>query len=108
MLEKTTEAKGGVVPGEFYRTGRWWRRVDDKGDCAQRPSARQRKGTLVAKPHRQDLATAREALMDPATARTGPARQPGSSWRLDQGACPTVGPCSSASIQRNLGLCRSL
>ena len=48
-----------------------WRRVDDKGDCAQRPSARQRKGTLVAKPHHPGPAAAYVALMGPATARAG-------------------------------------
>jgi hypothetical protein len=29
LLDKIIEAKGGVVPDEFYRTGRRWRRVDD-------------------------------------------------------------------------------
>ena len=31
VLDKTIKAKGGVVPDELYRTGRRWRRVDDKG-----------------------------------------------------------------------------
>jgi hypothetical protein len=33
VLDKIIEAKGGVVPDEYHRTGRRWRRVDDKGDC---------------------------------------------------------------------------
>jgi hypothetical protein len=39
-----------VVPDEFYRTGRRWRRVDGKGDCTRKPGVRQRNGTLAAKP----------------------------------------------------------
>ena len=71
VLGKIIEAKGGVVPGEFYRTGRRWRRVDDKGDCTRKPGVRQRKGTLAAKPYYPDLEAAYKALIDPATARTG-------------------------------------
>ena len=47
MLGKITEARGGVVPDEFYRTGRRWRRVDSEGDCTRKPSVRQRKATLA-------------------------------------------------------------
>jgi len=71
VLDKIIEAKGGVVPDEFYRTGRRWRRVDDKGDCTRKPGVRQRKGTLAAKPYHPDLAAAYKALVNPATARTG-------------------------------------
>ena len=68
---KIIEAKGGAVLGEFYRTGRRWRRVDDNGDCTRKPGVRQRKGTLAAKPYHPDPAAAYKAPMDPATARTG-------------------------------------
>jgi hypothetical protein len=51
-----TEAKGAVVPGELYCTGRRWRRADDKGDCERKPAKRQRKD-------------ANEFLMDPPRAR---------------------------------------
>ena len=59
------------VPGEFYRTGRWWRRVDDKGDCTRKPSVRQRMATLVAEPYHPELVVACESLMDPASSRPG-------------------------------------
>jgi hypothetical protein len=55
VLEKIIEFKGGVVLGEFYRTGRRHRRADGKGDCMRKPGARQRKATLVAKPIHPDL-----------------------------------------------------
>ena len=71
VLDKIIEAKGGVVPDEFYRTGRRYRRVDDKGDCTRKPSVRQRKATLVAKPYHPELAAAYASLMDPASARAG-------------------------------------
>ena len=48
VLDKIIEAKGGLVPDEFYCTGRRWRRVDDKGDYEQKPSVRLCKVTLVA------------------------------------------------------------
>ena len=71
VLDKIIEAKGGVVPDEFYRTGRRYRRFDDKGDCIRKPSLRQRKATLVAKPYHPELAAAYAPLMDPASARAG-------------------------------------
>ena len=71
VLDKIIEAKGGVVPDEFYRTGRRYRRVDDKGDCTRKPSVRQRKATLVAKPYHPELAAAYASLMDPGSARAG-------------------------------------
>ena len=75
VLDKTIEAKGGVVPDEFYRTGQRWRRVDDKGTRAsahgKKPSVRQRKATLVSKPSHPLLAAAYASLMDPAFARAG-------------------------------------
>ena len=70
-LDKIIEAKGGVVPDEFYRTGRRWRRVDDKVDCTRKPGVRQRKAALVAKPYHPQLAAAYASLMDPASARAG-------------------------------------
>jgi len=71
VLGKIIEAKGGLVPGEFYRTGRWCRHVEEKVDCTRKPSARQRKATLVAKPYHPELAAAYAPLMDPASARAG-------------------------------------
>ena len=56
---------------ELYRTGRRYRRVDDKGDCTRKPSVRQRKATLVARPYHPELAAAYASLMDPASARAG-------------------------------------
>ena len=47
MLGKIIEAKGRVVPDEYYRTGRRWRCVDDKVDCTRKPGVRQRKAALV-------------------------------------------------------------
>ena len=58
VLDKIIKAKGGAVPDALYRTGRRCRRVDDKGDCTRKPSARQRKATLVAKPYHPELAAA--------------------------------------------------
>jgi hypothetical protein len=40
VLEKIIESKGGVVPDEFYRTGRRHRRADGKGGCTRKPGAR--------------------------------------------------------------------
>ena len=71
MPGRIAEAKGGVVPGEFHRTGRRWRRVDSEGDCTRRPRVRQRKATLVATPCHPELAAAYASLMDPASARAG-------------------------------------
>ena len=71
VLDKTTEAKGEVVPDEFYLTGRRWRRVDSEGDCTRKPSVRQRKATLVARPYHPELAAAYAPLMGPASARAG-------------------------------------
>ena len=71
VLGKIIDAKGGVVPDEYYRTGRRWRRVDDKGDCTRKPGVRQRKATLVARPYPLGLAAAYASLMDPASARAG-------------------------------------
>jgi len=71
MLGKIIEAKGRVVPDEYYRTGRRWRRVDDKVDCTRKPGVRQRKAALVAKPYHPQLAAAYASLMDPASARAG-------------------------------------
>ena len=69
VLDKIIEAKCGVVPDEFYRKGRRWRRVDDKGDCTRKPKVRQRKATLVASPYHPELAAACASLVDPASAR---------------------------------------
>ena len=71
VLDKIIEAKGGVVPDEYHRTGRRWRRIDDKGDCTRKPGVRQRKATLVARPYLLELAAAYASLMDPASARAG-------------------------------------
>ena len=71
VLEKTTEAKGGVVPGEFYRTGRRWRRVGSEGDCTRKLRVRQRKATLVATPYHPELVAAYASLMYTASARAG-------------------------------------
>ena len=49
VLDRIIEAKGAVVPDEFYRTGRRCRHVDAKGDCTQKPDVRQRKATLKQK-----------------------------------------------------------
>ena len=50
VLGSITEAKGGVVTDEFYRTGRRWQRVGSDGDCRRKLRVRQRKATLVATP----------------------------------------------------------
>ena len=71
VLDKIIEAKGGVVPDEYYRTGRRWRRVDDKVDCTRKPGVRQRKAALVARPYLLELAAAYASLMDPTSARAG-------------------------------------
>jgi hypothetical protein len=71
VLDEIIEAKGGGVPDEFYRTGRRCRRVDDKGDCTLKPSVRQRKATLVARPYLLELAAVYASLIDPASARAG-------------------------------------
>jgi hypothetical protein len=71
VLDKIIVSKGGVVPGEFYRTRRRHRLTDGKGDCTRKPGARQRNATLVAKLLHPDLAVAYKALMDPAPAREG-------------------------------------
>ena len=60
-----------MVPDEFYRTGRRWRRVDNEGDCTWKPSVRQRKATIIARPYRPELAAAYASLLDPASARAG-------------------------------------
>ena len=65
-----TEAKGAVVPDEFYRTGRGHRRADGRGDCT-RPRVRQRKAALTAAPCHPELAAAYASLMGPASARAG-------------------------------------
>jgi len=68
---KATEARGAVVPDEFYRTGRRHRRTDGKGDCVRKPGNRQRKATLAVGPYHPELAAACASLMDPASARAG-------------------------------------
>ena len=89
MLDKIIEAKGGVVPDEYYRTGRRWRRVDDKVDCTRKPGVRQRKAALVAKPYHPQLAAAYASLMDPASARAG----------LKRGGGDAGGRCGSAEAK---------
>ena len=42
-----------------------------RGDCTRKPSVRQRKATLVAKPYHPELAAAYASLMGPASARAG-------------------------------------
>ena len=49
VLKKIIAAHGGVVPDEFYRTGRRHRRVDNKGGCEHRPCQGQRTATQAAK-----------------------------------------------------------
>ena len=65
VLRKIIEAKGGVVPDEFFRTGRRGRRSDGTGDLTRKPTMRQRKNTIKAQPHHRELDDAYQMLMDP-------------------------------------------
>jgi hypothetical protein len=69
VLRVIIEAEGAVVPGEFYRTGRRYRRVDAKGDCEHKPAKRQCKETLLAKPCHPTLEATYELLMGPVRTR---------------------------------------
>jgi hypothetical protein len=72
VLKVIIKAEGAVVSGEFYRTGRRYRRVDAKGDCEHKPAKRQRKEALVAESCHPALEAKYELLMDPPRAREQP------------------------------------
>jgi hypothetical protein len=62
VMKVVIAAHGAVVPGEFYRTGRRYRRANGRGDSKH-------KDTNEAKPFHPSLEATCELPMDPARAR---------------------------------------
>ena len=64
VLEIIIEHRGCVVPDEFTRHGKRYQQVDGKGDCKNKPKARQRKDTQTCRPLHPDAVEAYEIIMN--------------------------------------------